>query len=150
MGIRARQVDGDRVVPRGPQQRDEVVSVPGGTARTGNRDVGAHGTGIGSCGRARERFDGSHAGSHNGRPHPADADASSSPPGAREELHRRALSLLAAGDADAAIVAAGRTARLEPLDDGAQEALRLGPRRGGARRGLGNGASGLMRGAVRS
>jgi DNA-binding SARP family transcriptional activator len=39
----------------------------------------------------------------------------------REELRRRALSLLAAGDVEAATAAAGRAARLDPLDDGAQE-----------------------------
>ena len=39
----------------------------------------------------------------------------------REELRRHALSLLAAGDAEAAIAAAGRGARLDPLDEGAQE-----------------------------
>jgi tetratricopeptide (TPR) repeat protein/DNA-binding SARP family transcriptional activator len=39
----------------------------------------------------------------------------------REELRRRALRLLAAGEAEAAMAAAGRAARLDPLDDGAQE-----------------------------
>ena len=39
----------------------------------------------------------------------------------REELRRRALSLLAAGEAGAAMAAAGRAARLDPLDEGAQE-----------------------------
>lgn len=39
----------------------------------------------------------------------------------REELRRQALSLLAAGDAVAATAAAGRAARLDPLDEGAQE-----------------------------
>ena len=39
----------------------------------------------------------------------------------REELRRHALSLLAAGDAEAAIAAAGQGARLDPLDEGAQE-----------------------------
>jgi DNA-binding SARP family transcriptional activator len=39
----------------------------------------------------------------------------------REELRGRALSLLAAGHAAAATAAAGRLARLDPLDDGAQE-----------------------------
>lgn len=39
----------------------------------------------------------------------------------REELRRRALSSLAAGDAEAATAAAGRAARLDPLDEGAQE-----------------------------
>jgi len=40
---------------------------------------------------------------------------------AREELRQRALSLLAAGDLEAATAAAGRAAILDPLDDGAQE-----------------------------
>ncbi len=39
----------------------------------------------------------------------------------RQELRRHALSLLAAGDVEAATVAAGRAAALDPLDDGAQE-----------------------------
>ena len=39
----------------------------------------------------------------------------------REELRRHALSLLAAGDAEAAIATAGHGARLDPLDEGAQE-----------------------------
>jgi DNA-binding SARP family transcriptional activator len=39
----------------------------------------------------------------------------------REELRRRALSLLAAGEAGAAMAAAGRAAGLDPLDEGAQE-----------------------------
>ena len=39
----------------------------------------------------------------------------------RQELRRRALSLLAAGEAGAAMAAAGRAARLDPLDEGAQE-----------------------------
>lgn len=39
----------------------------------------------------------------------------------REELRRRALSLLAAGEAGAAMAAAGRAAELDPLDEGAQE-----------------------------
>ncbi len=39
----------------------------------------------------------------------------------REELRRRALSLMAAGDTEAAVAAAGRAAGLDPLDDGAQE-----------------------------
>jgi DNA-binding SARP family transcriptional activator len=39
----------------------------------------------------------------------------------RQELRRQALSLLAARDLDAATVAAGRAAALDPLDDGAQE-----------------------------
>ena len=39
----------------------------------------------------------------------------------REELHRHALSMLAAGNVEAAIAAAGRGARLDPLDEGAQE-----------------------------
>jgi DNA-binding SARP family transcriptional activator len=38
-----------------------------------------------------------------------------------QELRRRALSLLAAGEAEAAMAAAGRAARLDPLDEGAQE-----------------------------
>jgi tetratricopeptide (TPR) repeat protein len=39
----------------------------------------------------------------------------------RQELRRRALSLLAAGETGAAMAAAGRAARLDPLDEGAQE-----------------------------
>ncbi|MGI8451218.1 MAG: AfsR/SARP family transcriptional regulator, partial [Streptosporangiaceae bacterium] len=39
----------------------------------------------------------------------------------QEELRRRALSLLAAGDAGAAAEAAGHAARLDPLDEAAQE-----------------------------
>ncbi len=39
----------------------------------------------------------------------------------REELRRRALGLLATGDAGAAMAAAGRAAGLDPLDEGAQE-----------------------------
>jgi DNA-binding SARP family transcriptional activator len=39
----------------------------------------------------------------------------------REELRRHALSMLAAGDAEAAIATAGQGARLDPLDEGAQE-----------------------------
>jgi DNA-binding SARP family transcriptional activator len=39
----------------------------------------------------------------------------------QEELRRRALSLLAGGDAGAATEAAGRAARLDPLDEAAQE-----------------------------
>jgi len=39
----------------------------------------------------------------------------------REELRRRALSLLAAGETGAAMAAAGRAAGLDPLDEGAQE-----------------------------
>jgi DNA-binding SARP family transcriptional activator len=39
----------------------------------------------------------------------------------REELHRHALSMLAAGDAEAAVATAGHGARLDPLDEGAQE-----------------------------
>jgi DNA-binding SARP family transcriptional activator len=39
----------------------------------------------------------------------------------REELRQHALSLLAAGDAEAATSAAGRAARLDPLDEDAQE-----------------------------
>jgi DNA-binding SARP family transcriptional activator len=39
----------------------------------------------------------------------------------REELRRRALSLLAAGEVGAAMAAAGRAAGLDPLDEGAQE-----------------------------
>lgn len=39
----------------------------------------------------------------------------------REELRGRALSLLAAGDTAAATAAAGRAARLDPLDEAAQE-----------------------------
>ena len=39
----------------------------------------------------------------------------------RQELRRRALSLLAAGQAEEAIPSAGRAARLDPLDDNAQE-----------------------------
>jgi DNA-binding SARP family transcriptional activator len=39
----------------------------------------------------------------------------------RQELRRRALSLLAAGEAEAAVTAAGRAARLDPLDEDAQE-----------------------------
>jgi DNA-binding SARP family transcriptional activator len=40
-----------------------------------------------------------------------------------EELRRAALSLLGAGDAEAAIEPAGRAAGLDPLDEGAQELL---------------------------
>lgn len=39
----------------------------------------------------------------------------------REELRRRALSLLATGETGAAMAAAGRAAGLDPLDEGAQE-----------------------------
>jgi DNA-binding SARP family transcriptional activator len=39
----------------------------------------------------------------------------------RQELRRRALSLLAAGETGAAMTAAGRAAALDPLDEGAQE-----------------------------
>ena len=39
----------------------------------------------------------------------------------RQELRRRALSLLAAGEAGAAMAPAGRAAALDPLDEGAQE-----------------------------
>jgi DNA-binding SARP family transcriptional activator len=39
----------------------------------------------------------------------------------REELRRRALGLLAAGEMAAAMAAAGRSARLDPLDEAAQE-----------------------------
>lgn len=39
----------------------------------------------------------------------------------REELRRRSLELLAAGDTAGATAAAGRAARLDPLDEGAQE-----------------------------
>jgi DNA-binding SARP family transcriptional activator len=38
-----------------------------------------------------------------------------------EELRRQALGLLAAGDAEAATIVAGNAARLDPLDEGAQE-----------------------------
>src|SRR5262249_7708721 len=38
----------------------------------------------------------------------------------REELRRRALSLLATGETEAAMAAAGRAARLDPLGEGAQ------------------------------
>jgi DNA-binding SARP family transcriptional activator len=41
----------------------------------------------------------------------------------RQELRRRALDLLAGGDAEAATAAAGRGVQLDPLDDGAQELL---------------------------
>ena len=39
----------------------------------------------------------------------------------RQELRRRALDLLAAGEAEAAMAPAGRAAALDPLDEGAQE-----------------------------
>jgi hypothetical protein len=39
----------------------------------------------------------------------------------RQELRRRALDLLAAGQAGAAMAPAGRAAALDPLDEGAQE-----------------------------
>jgi len=39
----------------------------------------------------------------------------------RQELRRRALSLLAAGEAGAAMAPAGRASALDPLDEGAQE-----------------------------
>ena len=41
----------------------------------------------------------------------------------RQELRRRALSLLAAGETEAAMAAAGRAAGLDPLDEDAQELL---------------------------